>query len=58
MSAKADVIGEITYWDSGYGLEVPASYHFYSLEEGVNWLKNRQEAIDKNVEKGIKHCLK
>ena len=40
---------------SGYELEIWALYNFYGHKKGVQWLKNRLEAIDKNLEKDIKH---
>ena len=58
MSAQAEVIGERINRGGGYGLEIPVLYHFNGHENGVNWFKNRLEAIRKNLEKGIKHYLK
>ena len=40
-----------------YGLEIPFSYHFYSHEKGVNWLKKRLELIGKDIVKETKHYL-
>ena len=57
-SVQAEVIGERNNRSSGSVLEIPVSYNFYGHEKGVNWLKNRLEAIDKNLEKDIKHGLK
>ena len=54
-SVQAEVIGEIINGDGGYGLEIPVLYHFHGHENGVNWLKNRLEAIRKNLENNIKH---
>ena len=25
----------------GYGLEIPANFHFYGPEKAINWLKNK-----------------
>ena len=33
-----------------YGSEIPVGYHLWP-KKGVNWLKNRLEAIDKNPNK-------
>ena len=57
-SVQAEVIGERINQVGGYGLEIPALYHFYGYESGINWLKYRLETICKNIEKYIKHCLK
>ena len=38
-----------------YELEIWALYNFFGHKKGVQWLKNRLEAIDKNLEKDIKH---
>ena len=57
-SVQAEVIGERINWGGGYGLEIPVLYHFCGHENGVNWLKNKLEAIRRNLEKDTKHCLK
>ena len=57
-SAQAEVIGDRIKRGGGYGLEIPVSYHFYGHENGINWLKNKPEAIRKNLKKNIKHCRK
>ena len=57
-SVQVEVIGERVIPGGVDGLELPVSYHFYDHEKGENWLKNTVEAIDKNLEKDIKHCLK
>ena len=57
-SVQVEVIGERVNPGGVYGLELPVSYHFYGHEKDENWLKNTVEAIDKNLEKDIKHCLK
>ena len=57
-SVQAEVIGERINRGDGYGLKIPVLYHFYGHKNGINWLKNRLEAILKNLEKDIRHCLK
>ena len=42
----------------GYWLDIPVLDHFCGHRRGVNWLKNRLEAINENLEKDIKHCFK
>ena len=54
-SVQAEVNGEKIHGGGGYGLEIAISYHFYGDEKDVNWLKNRLDAIDKNLVKDIKH---
>ena len=54
---QAKVIEERINRGGGYGLQIPVSYHFCGHEKGVNWLNNRLVAIDKNLEKDIKHYL-
>ena len=57
-SVQAEVNQERINEGGGCRLEIPVSYHFYVHEKGLNWLKNRLEAIGKTLEKDIKHCLK
>ena len=57
-SVQVEVIGQRINPGGGYRLKIPVLYHFYGHENGVNWLKNKLEAIRKNLEKDIKHCLK
>ena len=57
-SVQAEVIEESINQGGGYGLEIPVLYQIYGHENGVNWLKNRLQAIRKNLAKDIKHCLK
>ena len=55
---QAEVIGERINRSSGYGLKIPVPYDFYGHKKGVNWLKNRLEATDKNLEENMKHSFK
>lgn len=57
-SVQAEVTGERIDRGGGYEQEIPVLYQFYCNENEVNWLKNRLEAILKNVEKDTKHCPK
>ena len=56
-SVQAEVIGGRTNRGGGYGLEIPVSYHFYGHEKGVNWLKNRLEAIGKNKKRTLNTAI-
>ena len=51
------IIGRINQ-RGGYWLDIPVLDHFCGHRRGVNWLKNRLEAINENLEKDIKHCFK
>ena len=57
-SVRAEKIGDRINWGGGYVLEIPVLHHFYGQENGPHWLTNWLEAIRRNLEKNIKHCLK
>ena len=57
-SVQAEAIGERINRGDNCRLETKVLYHFYGHEQSLNWLQNRLQAIDKNLEKDIKHCLK
>ena len=48
-----EVAGKRINRGAGYGLEIPAKFHFHGLENAIRWIKTK---IDK-IENNINHCL-
>ena len=53
-----EVAGEPINRGAGYGLEIPAKFHFHGPENAIRWIKTKIDKIEKKLYNNINHCLK
>ena len=42
----------------GYGLEIPATFHFYRSENAIVWIRSKVTSIEKKLSQNVNRCLK
>ena len=53
-----EVTGKRVNCGSGYGLEIPANFHFYDPENTILWIRNKITNIEKKLSQNVNRCLK
>ena len=43
---------------AGYGLEIPAKFHFYGPENAIVWIRSKITNIEKKLSQNVNRCLK
>ena len=55
---SVEVTGKRINRGAGYGLEIPAKFHFHGPENAIRWIKTKIDKIEKKFYNNINHCLK
>ena len=57
-SIRCTVLGPRVNRGAGYGLEVPARYHFQGHEKAIAWVKKKVGGKEKEIDTKVSRCLK
>ena len=52
-----EVTGKRVNRGAGYGLEIPANFHFYGPENAIVWIKSAITNIEKKLSQNVNRCL-
>ena len=53
-----EVTGKRVNRGVGYGLEIPAKFHFYGPENAIVWIRSKITNIEKKLSQNVNRCLK
>ena len=53
-----EVTGKRVNRGAGYGLEIPANFHFYGPENAIVWIRSKITNIEKKLSQNVNRCLK
>ena len=55
---STEVTGKRVNRGAGYGLEIPANFHFYGPENAIVWIRSKITNIEKKLSQNVNRCLK